>query len=489
MAPYSIQWSFKVIITLWCLLIGRQCGIGQTTDTLFFQLSASIAYPPFFSAYSGVFHPNGSFLYTANKELGLVAYELTNDNNLLANDTLANSHFNNNKITNLDYDDGYLYAALGDFQAIGSRPGLAIMEVSENGSLQVISVWDTAVYHNGSAIVKVQGNYAYLGAMDDGLLIINIEDKSHPYLMSRLLPDVNFPDPPGLFSYPHARGLAIKDDFVFLCNDAGGFRVINVGNKAAPVEIARYVNTVIENTAASAYNNVVINGDYAYIAVDYCGIEVLNIADPAQPAFVSLYNPWNCNTGNWEDGPGHANELALTGQNLLFASAGDSELLALDISNPELLVPIGAYGMPYDSAAVWGFAASDHKAALFYINNSSVPAWIPQPFYSNFGGVRLLEWQRVSTPAHSPEEQMPLPLIFPNPFNEALTVKTENGSPDKPCLIEVYNAQGQLIYRQTIATSLIELNTNNWPSGIYCITAYSANTTCRSTLAIKSTSR
>lgn len=453
----------RTLTTIVSCLLAITLSFGQT-DTILFQLQSEVEFTPNFSAYSGTFdQQNADYLYVACKELGLLFFQINGNGALIATDTIPPAALNGHFVSNVCQEGEYLYLALGNFQGSNHQPGLGIVNVS-NPSIPVIeSVWDTTFTH-GSAIVKVLGNYAYLGLMDDGLLIMDVTDKSAPTFVSHLELDVNFPMPPGLFSMPHARGLALTDQYAYVCNDAGALRVVNIEDKEQPEEVGQHVNTYIKNNAARAYNNIVLAGDIAFVGVDYCGVEVIDISNPESPTTISLYNPWDCSPTNWADGTGHVNELMVDeSQALLFVSAGDSDLLVLDYSNPEALQEIGRFGNTLDSIATWGIAIRGQQVALFEIDNSPVPNWIPQPFYSEYGGVRLLEWERLPTSIPDIESVAQI-RVFPNPASDFLTVEHELA---EPVAFKLFNALGHLIFKEKLSDRKVQISTVNWPGGYY----------------------
>jgi hypothetical protein len=249
-----------------------------------------------------------------------------------------------------------------------------------------MSLWTSATTLKGSAVVLVSGRYAYLGAMRAGVFIFDVSNPRAIVPVASILPDVNFPRPnPNSVQHPNARGLAIKGDLLFVAYDSGGIRVIDVADKARPREIARYINGAIRNKQ-QAYNNIVINGRLAYVAVDYCGIEILDISNPQAIRQTGWWNPWDCETmsNNWFNSPGHTNQLVLdASRRLVFLSAGDSELLAVDVKNPARPELAGHFGAPKDGRGTWGLAVTDRNVFLTYIK-----AFIP--FRGGWSGVTAL---------------------------------------------------------------------------------------------------
>lgn len=452
------------------------CMLQAQQDSLRFMLQDEFEYTGTFSAYSGVFDQlNREYLYVATKELGLIIYE-TDSCSLRAIDTLANTSFSNLKVSNLYQDSIYLYLALGDFQAaFGSDVGLAILNVANPRNPIISSFWKTNNYRNGAAIVKVVGDYAYMGIMDEGLLILDVSDKAAIQFVSQIQPDPNFPSVPGLFTVPHARGLDIKGDYAYVSYDAGGLRIVDISDKANPVEVGMYVNQYINDSAGRAYNHVWVENGYAYNAVDYCGFEVVDVRDPANPTFVSHLNLWDCDFSNWEGSDGHANELIkLEDEPIILAASGESELIALDVSNPTELIPIGNFGGKLDSAATWGMAQRGNKLALFYLDNSGIPPGFPQPFYADFGGIRLLEMVNTATGYDNKLRESRLGLkVYPNPFSHSIKISLAEGN--KMDRLRLLNYQGMVVYEKNPDAASFELDfvAQNLSGGTYFLQIFS----------------
>ncbi|MGA8990152.1 MAG: hypothetical protein WB500_07190 [Rhodoplanes sp.] len=329
-----------------------------------------------------------SYLYLAQKDGGLVVLDLAQGaGGPKAVAQLPIRAFGGLHAMNLVQDGDRLFVALGDlFAATGSKAGLAIIDVSQPAQPRVMSVWTSATTLKGSAVVLVSGRYAYLGAMRAGVFIFDVSNPRAIVPVASILPDVNFPRPnPNRVQHPNARGLAIKGDLLFVAYDSGGIRVIDVADKAKPREIARYINAAIRNKQ-QAYNNIVINGRLAYAAVDYCGLEILDIGNPQAIRQTGWWNPWHCETmsNNWFNSPGHTNQLVLdANRQLVFLSAGDSELLAVDVKNPARPELASHFGAPKDGRGTWGLAVTDRNVFLTYIK-----ALIP--FRGGWAGVTAL---------------------------------------------------------------------------------------------------
>ena len=431
---------------------------SQSIDTVQFSHVSQFLYEAIlpYSSYSCRFDDQERpYLYTANVELGVVVFDISDIQNPIPVDTVLPSELGGLKPTNLWHQNGLLYASVGGIQGLAQDAGLAIFDVSDLTDLSILDVWTDQSYSEGAAIVIVDGDYAYLGAMELGVVILDVSDPSAVLFVGHAELDPNFPQVPGLFSTPNARGMSIRNDTLVVANDAGGLRMVDVTDKQNPVELSKYINPDMDAVTQSAYNNVLLVDEYAYIPVDYCGLDVVNVADTAM--FTENWlNPWGCNGTNWNGAEGHSNEIVRVSDDLVFMSGGDAELLAYDISvrtEPEL---VGAYTFPYDSVVAWGVTANSQHVVLSLVNNSV----FQQPYYSDVGGIMILEWNMILGADERTLERLP---VYPNPTDEILRINHVGNY-----LVEVYDLLGRPIYeKQHAETSSIDVS--HWKSGVYIV--------------------
>lgn len=328
------------------------------------------------------------YLYLAQKDGGLVVLEWSQAAGApkavaqLPITALGGLH-----AMNLVQEGDRLFVALGDlFAAAGSKAGLAVIDIGQPTQPRLMSLWTSASKLKGSAGLLVSGGTAYLAAMRAGVFIFDVSNPRAIVPVSSILPDVNFPRPnPNSVQHPNARGVALKDNLLFVAYDSGGIRVVDVADKAKPREIARYINGAAKNKQ-QAYNNIVINGRLAYVAVDYCGLEILDIGNPQAIRQVGWWNPWRCETlsNNWFNSPGHTNQIVLdANRQRVFLSAGDSELLVVDVKNPAHPALADQYGAPRNGRGTWGLAVTDRNVFL-----TCIKALIP--FRGGWSGVTAL---------------------------------------------------------------------------------------------------
>lgn len=326
------------------------------------------------------------FVYVAAKEGGLKIYDVSATAVLVK--TIDVSNFAGLHVMNLSQNGNYLYLALGNHLGLNIQsPGFAIVDISNPIVAFVKSYWIDATLTGGTGIIETEGNYAYLGAMKNGLKIFDISDKNLPVLRSTFIPSISYPDAnPDPAKY-NARGMAVKNNIVYLCYDAGGIRIINTTDKLNPKQTGKFSNPVM-NAKPRAYNNVILDGMYLYAAVDYCGLEILNVGDTSNISLTSWWNPWNCQTNpfNWFNSDGHANELAFDAtKKLVFISSGKSDLQVVDVNNPTHPSFKYEYGGTSNNIGTWGVSVYNKNIYLTYICSAI-------PFSSNWTGLKILEY-------------------------------------------------------------------------------------------------
>ncbi len=400
------------------------------------------------------------FLYVAAKTGGLKIIDINQLDQPLEIASIPVSQLENLDVISLHQAGVFLYIALGNIFNDDQNSGMAIVDVSSPSTPVVLDVWVGNGMMGGSGIIRTDGNYAYLGAMGNGLLIFDISDKNNVVLLSQIVPDISFPSPnPDPPKY-NARGMEVRDDLVYLCYDAGGLRIINVSDKSNPMQVGQYSNSTLNNLPR-AYNNIAMKGNLAYVAIDYCGLEILDISDPSQITQVGWWNPWNCQSNplNWFVSPGHTNEISFVEDcNLIFLSAGKSDLLVVDVSDPAMPDSCNFFGGVDNEIGTWGVSVFEDKIFLSYIC-----AFIP--FSSNWTGVKILTFNNNCVDAVS-EKTSSAVSIYPNPSSSLINIESNGLELSK---VAIFDALGRLVYSindlNMEGTQQIDLS--GFESGIY----------------------
>lgn len=441
----------QIVLPLLLFIAGNPQVQAQTADTViftelghhYFDTSVSFLH---YSAYTPLFDRLGrDYLYVTTKELGLITYDISVPSNPDPVDTIDVNLFGNLKPTDVVQNGNYLYVSLGDFQGLfPQRAGMAIIDVQNPQTPVITDRWDSTAYNQGAAAVLYDNGYVYLGAMEHGVLILDVSSPANIVFKSQFIPDPLFGNP---FNDPNARGLAIRNDTLYVAYDAGGLRVLDVANKMNVSEIGMYRSPAIVNAAYPYYNNVSIVGNYAYVAVDFCGVDVIDISNVNNMQSVSWLNPWNClkdtvqNTNTWSGSDGHTNQIHFVpGDSIFFVSGGDTELLAVDGDDPLQPAVAGSFGAVNDSVfGTWGVDFYNNKVAVTLIRFPFTGPFTP--FFTRQGGIRILSWTHPLGKKEDAEKKYTF-TVFPNPVSDELKLQTTYSGSVK---LQCYDLSGKMV--------------------------------------------
>ncbi|MBN8701519.1 MAG: T9SS type A sorting domain-containing protein [Bacteroidetes bacterium] len=404
---------------------------------------------------------NRPYLYVANKEGGLTIYDISTISTPSLIASVLTKQIDTLDVMHLTQKGNYIYLATGNHFSNNQYSGMAIIDVTNPTTPIVTDSWKHT-NKGGTGVIKVEGNYAYLGAMTNGLLILDVSNPSNISFVSQFIPTIHYPvssPNPGLYN---ARGMEVKNDIVYLCYDAGGLRVINCVNKFSPKETGRFCNPAlyVPLNLPRAYNNIVLKDTLAYLAVDYCGMEVISIADTSQMKLVGWWNPYNCPTNNWFTSPVHANEIALdTTLNLTYLSTGKSDLLIIDVTNPSQPDSCNFYGGSLNSIGTWGVSIHQNKIFLSYICTLGIP------FSSNWTGIKILTYNSTNTSLLKNFTEYF--SIYPNPSADFITIEQKTKSKNRPTIIKITNMLGKVVMEKIISGERETIDTRNWTQGLY----------------------
>lgn len=417
--------KIKLHFTIWLLLFLSSANVHSQTDTVLLTETATHLFPsfPIKSSYSSLIDRNGTdYLFSANMESGLGIYDISFPGTMNSVLDLGITNFHNLDVSSLRQKNNSLFLGIGDFQVnTNTGTGLAILDISNPAAPVLKDIWDSAAYTHGVSHFLLEGDYAYLSSMTDGIIILDISDEFNISFVSTIQPDLNFPSPST--NAHNARGLKIRNDTLYVAFDRGGLRVIDVTDKQHPVEVYKYVNASLNSVAAAAYNDIWLKDNYAFLSVDYCGLEIIDISAIPYTG-INWYNPVNCNFSNWSGAPIHTNELkAANSDSLLFVSAGQSELLVFDITDPLNTSLTGVMANLADSLATYGVDVFEGTISLSFVHT---PFHVPPftPFYANPGGLKLLDY---TISNNTSDISGPIPssvFLYPNPSEGNLKIQS-----------------------------------------------------------------
>ena len=324
-------------------------------------------------------------LFVAAKRGGLIVLEDNGD----SADELARleaTAFDGHHVMNLDQQGDLLVAAHGDFFGSAARGGVATIDISEPTNPVILDVWTTDVEVDGAADVLIDGSTIYLAMMAEGIGVFDASDPAALEAPVMLPLDPDFPRAnPNPTAVPNARGLALEGDHLFVAYDAGGLRVVDVSDPAAPAEVARHIIPGVRTQ--QAYNDLVLHDGHAFISLDYCGLEVVDLTDPTDPRHVAWSDPWDCDSlaNLWVNSAGHTNQIVHDpGSDRLWVSAGGAEMVTFDVSDITAPRHIASYGTRGNEQGTYGIGGSADRVYLTYIRTIV-------PFPGTWSGIVALD--------------------------------------------------------------------------------------------------
>ncbi|HEU4719433.1 MAG TPA: T9SS type A sorting domain-containing protein [Bacteroidia bacterium] len=410
------------------------------------------------------------YVYTASVDLGMVTFDINDPMNPVPVDTIRPADLNGYKATFLAQDADTLFITTGGFQGFTQRAGLSIYDVTNPATPVLMDHWDTAAWAHGVSHIVLDGDYAFLSAMNDGIIVLNISDKHNIRFVSHFVPTTT----PNTSYAPHTRGLYLDNDTLIDADDGGGLRIIDATDKQNLVQIGAYLNPVphATDTVYPFYNHVWCIGKHAWIPVDYAGIEVDDYSNPASITTDAWSNIWN-NTGisSWYGSDGHTNEIVYTGPttNVLMVSGADSQVLAFDPSDPANPRIMGWWGPPNtDNEAAWGVDEFNGLVVCGYLRDVGSN----QPYYSTYGGIQLLSWNLLVTGENDNSPATSTLMISPNPTNDKATVALP-ASTDELFTINLIDVTGRVVQTQSADPKMngrnAEIDMTNLAPGIYTV--------------------
>jgi hypothetical protein len=323
----------------------------------------------------------GGLAYVANQYSGLWVIDISNL------DTPAEIGALDSPGEALDVDVAGTVAYLAD-----RLSGLRLIDVSDPTVPTEISSFDTTGEARG---IHVVGGIAYVADDTAGLRIIDVSNPTVPV-------EIGFFDTPG-----EAYAVNVLENLAYVADGSSGLRIIDVSNPHSPAELG------FGDTPAYAFG-VDVEGGFAYVTDIFYGMHVFDVLNPATPVLLSAHGGGKTRdvaavgdiayvTGFYRlrsldvtdpakplelgalDTSGLPGDIEAYGidvvSDVAFIADDTPSISAIDVSNPEALLEIGAYGMP---GGAYGVAV---EGGLTYVANRRNglrivdfgPEYLPQP--------------------------------------------------------------------------------------------------------------
>ncbi|MDI6851469.1 MAG: PKD domain-containing protein [bacterium] len=249
-------------------------------------------------------------------------------------------------------------AKSGNYLYLAARSeGLIILDVSNPQSPTTVGQFIPSNSSKEPWVndVKISGNYAYIAvtytyAKTTSVLALDISNPSSPREVGQ------FADTSGYKSFER---LFYSGGRVYVVGQQWTMGIINFTNPVAPLG-----ESFITLPGYYAYD-IFVSGSYAYVANNEYGVQIIDISNPQNPVFVS-----NVNVSSNASG-------VFVSQNTLYVAAEASGLKIVDVSNPASPSVVGTVSFPDYTKGIYAsgdYAYVGASTAGYYVVDVSSPS-------------------------------------------------------------------------------------------------------------------
>ncbi len=188
------------------------------------------------------------YVYTANAEGGLTVLSSVDPENLEVIANVDATWFDDLTVNRVIQRNNLLFLPLGSMFGSHDQPsGLAIVNVENPLFPEVLDVRaseeDAAAAH-----VALAGDLAYLCGLSNGVIVLSIVDPTNIGFVSQYIPPTDWPVGTDVEKIK-ARNIVIDGTTAYLAYDAGGMRILQLGDAGGVEEIGRYSNPALDGAA------------------------------------------------------------------------------------------------------------------------------------------------------------------------------------------------------------------------------------------------
>lgn len=176
-------------------------------------------------------------------------------------------------------DSSYVYVS-----GTSTTGGVHIMNVSNPAIPVQTGIYDPVYYIHDA---HIRGNRMYAAALNQGMDIVNISNKSNPTFITRITYPAQF---------THSSWTTEDNKFLFVADETDGLpaRIWNIEDPGNIREVSRYSGNL-----QSLVHNPYIRGMFAFISHNTEGLRVVDIADPHLPIETGFYDTWSGPSGGF----------------------------------------------------------------------------------------------------------------------------------------------------------------------------------------------
>lgn len=153
--------------------------------------------------------------------------------------------------------------------------GLRVFQIAADGSLSQIGSYSLSGNPDSSArSLRLIGNYLYIAARSDGLLVLDVSVPSSPQLAFAY----DTPD--------RATFLTVEHDRLYL-SDRHSLMIFDISAPQLPVFLGKLDTTFSTTGAQNEFEHMVVSNGVAYIAAYYSGLYIVDVSNPASPTRIA----------------------------------------------------------------------------------------------------------------------------------------------------------------------------------------------------------
>ena len=215
---------------------------------------------------------NGQYAYIADINDGFSVYDISDPSNLIELSRIEKPQ----GMTDVAVSGNYAYVSMQEHEKRETR-GMLVYDVSNPS--QPIQVGFVNTDHSSMA-VALQGNYAYLpefielketGQPSD-LFVFDISNPASPVEAGKADTTVNA---------PNAMSIEVDGKYAYVGDIKQGLRIFDISNPAAPAEVGSLPTIMM-------IFDLVVVGDKVFTA-SYYSVSVVDVSNPAKPVLEDMY--------------------------------------------------------------------------------------------------------------------------------------------------------------------------------------------------------